>query len=81
MPMTIYEIKLLVETDDPAVLDELVSKVAAAACASDPHSDHECPVPWLSSPRRWRMRTTFGSYSTGSADVPILCGRGRRAPA
>lgn len=47
MTKAIYEIKLLVETDDPAILDQLAAKVATAACDHDAHDEHKCATPWF----------------------------------
>jgi hypothetical protein len=44
----IWEIRLLVETDDPSELERLADAVALVACpeeSSDP--DHTCRIPWF----------------------------------
>jgi hypothetical protein len=43
----IFQIKLLVETDDPAEVERLADAVAKAACPDDLSEGHQCSIPWF----------------------------------
>ena len=45
--MGVYEIKLLVETDDDAEAEALSAAVRHLACPVDDFEDHVCRVPWF----------------------------------
>jgi hypothetical protein len=61
MAAPLHEIRLLVETDDEALLARLADQIALLACPQDDASpDHRCPVPWfvieseVEDPETWR---------------------------
>ncbi len=58
---SIFQIKLLVETDDEDEVERLAEAVGLVVCPQDdPSPSHACPVPWfvvtseLEDPESWR---------------------------
>jgi hypothetical protein len=45
----IWEVRLLIETDDEADVERIADAVGKAACPHDAlaEPDHACPVPWF----------------------------------
>lgn len=50
VPKSLWQIKLIIESDDEAEVDRIADEVSRVACPTlpvDTAADHECEIPWI----------------------------------
>jgi UDP-N-acetylglucosamine pyrophosphorylase len=43
----VFEVKLLIETDDETAVDTFAEAITKLACSMGDFEDHTCPLPWF----------------------------------